>query len=151
VVVDTAAGLDKHALAEVTRGAHKIVVPVMPSDIDIHAAARTIRDLLLTARIGRDGARLAVVANRVRTHTRVFDALMLFLARLSIPVAGVVRDTQHYVHAAEAGLGVHELQGRRVDVDRAQWEPLLRWLEDDEAVDLTGTAPAVRSARSGVA
>jgi chromosome partitioning protein len=152
VVVDTAAALDRYALADVTRGAHKVIVPVMPSDIDIHAATRTIRDLLLTARIPRHQARLAVVANRVRTNTRVFEALMRFLANLSIPVAAVIRDTQHYVHAAQAGVGIHELRGGRVAVDRAQWEPLLNWLEAEDDRAACGTGPREHAAaRTGTA
>src|SRR5690606_31685088 len=38
--VDTPAGLDPHSLTEITRNAHAVIVPVLPSDIDIHAASR---------------------------------------------------------------------------------------------------------------
>lgn len=128
LVVDSAAALADHQLVELTRNADKILVPVMPSDIDIHAATRCIANLLLKAKIDRHDNRLAIVANRVKPNTRVFRSLAKFLGSLEIPVAAVLRDTQCYIHSVEAGLGVHELKGvqRR---DLHQWEPLIDWLE----------------------
>ena len=53
-------------MIEMTRQADKILIPVLPSDIDIHACSRCIRDLLLVAKIRRNDNRLGVIANRVR-------------------------------------------------------------------------------------
>ena len=60
VIVDTPAALDPRQLPEMTRGADKILVPVLPSDIDIHACSRCIRDLLLVAKIPREENRIGV-------------------------------------------------------------------------------------------
>src|SRR3982750_2244048 len=46
IVADSPAAVEARALPELTRDAHKIIVPVLPSDIDIHAASRCIADLL---------------------------------------------------------------------------------------------------------
>jgi chromosome partitioning protein len=54
-------------------------VPVLPSDIDIHAASRCIADLLLVAKIKRVENRIGVIANRVRKNTLMFQSLMRFL------------------------------------------------------------------------
>ena len=134
VIVDTPAAFQKHELVEFTRNADKIVIPVLASDIDIHAAARTIADLLLVAKISRHENRLAVVANRVKSNTIVFRSLMRFLESLEIPVAAVLRDTQNYIRTAERGLGLHELPSARVAKDLIQWKRLLDWLERDEKV-----------------
>lgn len=128
IVVDTAAALPEHQLIDAIRGAHKIVLPVMPSDIDIHAATRCIANLLLKAKVDRQSNRLAIVANRVKPNTLVFKALMRFLGALDIPVAAVLRDTQFYIRAAESGLGVHEVEGAQRK-DQTQWSPLLDWIE----------------------
>jgi chromosome partitioning protein len=130
VIVDTPAALPTHKLIEETRGADKILVPVLPSDIDIHAVTRCIADLLLQAKIQRGDNRLAVVANRVKQNTRMFQSLMRFLASLEIPVAAVLRDSQAYIRAAEQGIGVHEMQASRVRRDLEQWETLIDWVED---------------------
>ena len=129
VVVDTPAAYAKKDLDGYIRGADKIVVPVLPSEIDIQAAARTIGDLLLVARIDRHANRLGVVANRVRTNTVIFRALMRFLSSLSIPIVGQFRDTQNYVHAARSGAGIFELGTPRAEKDLAQWRPFIAWLD----------------------
>jgi len=65
VIVDTPAALDPQRLPELTKDAQAILVPVLPSDIDIHAATRCISDLLLIAKIKRSDQRIAVRA-RIR-------------------------------------------------------------------------------------
>src|SRR5438132_6392264 len=55
VIVDTPAAIDPRQLSDMTRDADKILVPVLPSDIDIHACSRCIRDLLLVADAARAG------------------------------------------------------------------------------------------------
>jgi len=128
LVVDTPAAMPNQELMQFTRGAHAILVPVLPSDIDIHAAARLIADLLLVAKVSRRMGRLGVVANRVRENTLSYRKLSLFLDRLSIATIAQLRDSQNYVHAAEQGVSVHELQPSRVRKDLAQWQPVIDWL-----------------------
>lgn len=129
IVVDTPAGLIDQQLPEVTRGADRILVPVVPSALDIRAATRCIADLLLKAKVSRSDNRLAIVANRVKPGTVVFRSLMQFLESLDIPVVAVLRDTQNYIRSAEMGLGLHEMQRARVEPDLIQWESLIDWLE----------------------
>jgi chromosome partitioning protein len=130
IVVDTAAGLPRDELVRITRDADRILIPVLPSDIDIHAASRCVADLLLAAKIPRSANRIAVVANRVKRNTVVFGALMRFLTTLQIPIVGVLRDTQNYVRAFDAGQGIHEMRGGTQGEDVAQWTTLLDWLEE---------------------
>jgi chromosome partitioning protein len=129
LVVDTPAAMPTQQIRDFTPGAHAILVPVLPSAIDIHAASRLVADLLLVAKVSRRMGRLAVVANRVRENTLGFRKLMAFLERLQIPIVGALRDSQNYVHVAEEGLGLHELQASRVRKDLAGWLPLTSWLE----------------------
>lgn len=129
IVVDTPAALDPLAIADFTRDADAIVVPVLPSHIDIHACARCIEHLLTTARIKRRESRIAVVANRVRPNTLVFRSLMRFLETLDIPIVAALRESQNYIRSAEQGLGVHEMQPQRSQPDMEQWAPLVAWLE----------------------
>ena len=130
IVVDTPAALNKHQLADYTSDADRIIVPVLPSDIDIQAVTRSIADLLLNGKIQRNENRLAVVANRVKRNTVMFKSLMRFLDSLKIPVVAVLRDSQAYVKAAESGIGLHEMKGARFKVDQAHWVSLIDWLEN---------------------
>lgn len=128
LIVDTPAALDTQYLPEVTRGADAILVPVMPSDIDIHAAAKCIADLLLVAKIRRADERIGIIANRVRSNTLIFQALMRFLNSLDIPLIATLRDTQNYVRAVESGAGIHEMPQWQVKQDLEHWERLTGWL-----------------------
>jgi len=129
IVVDTPASLEPRQLPEMTRDADKVIVPVLPSDIDINACSTCVRDLLLVAKIKRDENRLGVIANRVRRNTLTYQALIRFLQTLGIPIVATLRDSQNYVRAAELGLGVHEMKSYVAHDDVEQWIPLTSWLE----------------------
>jgi chromosome partitioning protein len=128
VVVDTPAAVEPHAMPELTRGADAVLVPVMPSEIDIHATAKCIADLLLVAKIRRSEKRIGIIANRVRSNTRVSQSLTRFLSSLDIPLIATLRDAQIYVRSAETGLGVYEMPRWQVQQDLPQWEQILSWL-----------------------
>jgi chromosome partitioning protein len=133
LVVDTPAAVTPLQLPELTQDAHAVVVPVLPSDIDIHAASRAIADLLLVGRVHRSERRLVIVANRARRYTKAFSSLMRFLESMRIPVAAVLRDSQAYVRSAECGMGIHEMKGALLQEDLDSWKPLLDWLEHRSA------------------
>lgn len=128
VIVDSPASINHDNLRELTRDATSILVPVLPSSMDIHAASRCIADLLLVAKIDRRDRKLAVVANRTRKNTKSFARLMRFLDSLGIPIIAVLRDSQNFVQAAEKGIGLCEMQPSRVRHDLEQMESIQRWL-----------------------
>ena len=129
LIVDSPASLAQNDLREITRDATSILVPVLPSSIDIHAASRCIADLLLVAKIDRRDNKLAVVANRTRQNTRSFDKLMRFLDSLGIPIIAVLRDSQNYVHATEHGIGLVEMQPHKVRKDIDELKKIIFWLD----------------------
>jgi chromosome partitioning protein len=129
VVIDTPAAIEPHRFDEFTREAQAIVVPVLPSQIDIHACAKCIEHLLTSAKIKRREDRIAVVANRVRPNTLVFRSLMRFLETLDIPIMATFRESQNYIRSFELGLGLHEMRAERSQPDVEQWAPLVAWLE----------------------
>jgi chromosome partitioning protein len=137
LVIDTPAAIPVQEMIGFTRGVHAILLPVLPSDIDIHAASRLIAKLLLVAKVSRRMGRLGVIANRVRENTLGYRKLVRFLDRLSISAIAELRDSQNYVHAAEHGLGIHEMQRSRVSKDTERWNSLIGWLEERLATSLT--------------
>jgi chromosome partitioning protein len=138
LIIDTPAAVDAQALPEMTRGADAILVPVMPSDIDIHAAAKCIADLLLIAKIRRSEGRIGIVANRVRSNTRVSQSLMRFLNSLDIPLIATLRDSQNYVRCSESGLGLYELPQWQARQDVGAWDDLMSWLETRRPAQYAG-------------
>jgi chromosome partitioning protein len=129
VIVDTPAAVEAQEMPELTRSADKILVPVLPSDIDIHACSRCVQNLLLVAKVHRNDNRLGIIANRVRVNTLIYGALSRFLGTLGIPIVATLRDSQNYIRAAELGLGLEEMKPYGVAGDLAAWQPLLDWLE----------------------
>lgn len=131
IITDTPAGCALVDIEDRVAEADVILIPVLPSSIDIHSTADFIRDLLLVGKARAHNTRLAIVTNRTRIRTKAVDKLERFLNKLDIPVIARIRDTQHYVSAAEQGLGVHELKARDAQKDRVTWAELLFWLENN--------------------
>lgn len=135
IINDTPAGVAGLEIADHVEGADIILIPVLPSSIDIEAGADFIRDLLIKAKIRRDarGARVGIIANRIKEHTVALQSLERFLQTLQIPVVARLGDTQNYLHAAEQGLGIAELRERPRALQRElrAWRDLVAWLEAD--------------------
>jgi chromosome partitioning protein len=145
LIIDTAAALEPQKLPDITRNATAVLVPVLPSDIDIHAAAKSISDLLLIAKIRRDEQRIAVIANRVKKNTLVYKSLMKFLESLQIPVVATLRDSQNYIRAAESGVGLFEMKPHAVREDLDQWLSLVGWLAQRKPLYIAPGTPALSS------
>lgn len=128
-VIDSPAGTDISELALLFQQHDSVVIPVLPSPIDIHATAHFIKALLTTGRARNKMIRLAVVANRVRKNTLMYHSLERFLFSLNIPFITSLRDTQLYARAIELGVGVQELKTSRNKIDKEQWAPVFRWLD----------------------
>ena len=134
LIIDAPAGVHGRELTHLIRHAHHILIPVLPSPIDIRAAAHFISDLLLTCKAMGSAATVAVVANRVREQTIIYKDLTRFLSSLEIPFIASLRETQNYIRAAKQGLGIFELPFAQVADDLVEWQPILAWLRDQSAV-----------------
>lgn len=128
VVVDTPAGLSGNELSDLIQQTDVLLIPVIPSAIDIRAATGFIRDVLLSRSYRMNPKPIAVIANRVRKNTLIYAKLEKFLKSLQIPFVTTLRDTQFYVRASEHGLGIVDLDQRN-HKDGDEWQPLVEWLE----------------------
>jgi chromosome partitioning protein len=128
-VIDSPAGIEVSELTTLFQQNDAVIIPVVPSPIDIHATAHFIKELLTTGKARKRMVRLAVVANRVRKHTIMYRSLERFLFSLNIPFVSSLSDTQLYSQAFELGVGVQELRSSRSRIDREQWAPIMRWIE----------------------
>ena len=126
VILDAPARVEGKQLSDLVRRADIILVPVLPSPIDMRAAAHFIKDLLMTGHIQEK--KIAVIANRVRENTLIYQQLNKFLKHLNIPFLTSLRDSQNYIHAAEKGLGIFDMPWYLVHQDIDQWKPLTRWI-----------------------
>ena len=129
VVIDSPAATRGKELAELVRRAETIIVPVLPSPIDIKAAERFVEELLEIGKVADKKAKAALVANRVKENTLIFEELDDVLSRLKVPYVASFREAQNYIRAYQRGLGIHELPPYLAWPDWEQWDPLIEWLD----------------------
>ena len=129
VVLDAPARSHGRELTNLVRHAETIVVPVMPSPIDMQAAARFVEEIKEVNNSRRQRAKIALVANRVKENTVIFDRLDEFLEEQSVPYVAALREAQNYIRAYSRGLGIFELPEYLAWPDWETWEPLIEWLE----------------------
>lgn len=134
VIYDAPAGMHGKDLTPLLRKVQSAIIPVLPSPIDMRACAHFIQDILTMGRVSRDEVKLAVVANRVRENTLVYQHLESFLKALDIPFIATLRDTQNYIRAVERGLGIFEMAPSTVEQDLEQWQSVTRWLNSKRSV-----------------
>lgn len=128
VIIDAPARSHGAELQNLVQHAETIIVPVLPSTIDMQAATRFISELKAVGKVDRKQAKIAVVANRVREYTLIFEELDEYLTTAKVPYIAALREAQNYVRAYTRGLGIFELPEYLAWPDWEQWEPLTKWL-----------------------
>jgi chromosome partitioning protein len=127
-IVDAPARSHGKELTNLLHHAETILVPVLPSTIDMQATGRFIDELLATPTIKSRKAKIAVMGNRIRENTLIFDELDAYLNSLKVPYVATLREAQNYIRAYTRGLGIHELPEYLSWPDLEEWGPLLDWL-----------------------
>jgi chromosome partitioning protein len=128
LVIDAPARTHGSELNELVRRAETILVPVMPSPIDMKACAHFLEELLELGKVQRAQARLGLVANRVRENTLMFDELDKYLGKLKVPYLAALRQSTNYLRAYQRGMGIFELPEYLAGPDWEQWKPITKWL-----------------------
>lgn len=128
VIIDAPARSHGKELTNLLHHAETILIPVLPSLIDMQAAGKFINELRATPTFKNRKAKVAVVANRVREGTVIFDELDDFLGNLKVPYIATLREAQNYIRAYTRGLGIHELPNYLSWPDQEEWGPLIDWL-----------------------
>jgi chromosome partitioning protein len=128
LIIDAPARSHGKELTDLVNHAETIVVPVLPSTIDMQATANFLEELKNVYKVANKGAKLATVANRVRDNTLIFDDLDEYLTKTRVPYIAALREAQNYVRAYTRGLGIFELPEYLAWPDWDEWEPLTAWL-----------------------
>lgn len=135
IIYDTPAAVHGKELNGYLRRAQSIIIPVLPSPIDMRAATPFIQKVLANGRVARKECRVALVANRCRENTNVYHQLDNYLKKVrKAPFISVLRETQNYNKAAERGLGIFDLAPFQATRDRDQWEPIIKWLNSKRSI-----------------
>ena len=129
VIYDVPAAVYGSKLDTYIKKADMIVVPVMPSPIDMKAAGDFLVSLRSMGPVIRNKIKVGLVANRARAHTNIFLELDSYLVKeKGLKYVTAFRDNTNYIKSARTGLGVFEMGESTTAQDREEWKPLIRWL-----------------------
>ncbi len=145
VVIDGHSNARGRDLESLLRQTDVILVPMLPSSIDIRAGGRFIADLLTHRQYRAAPRPVGVIANRIQPNTQTHDKLMNFLGCLDVPVVAQFRDSPVYTDAAELGQGVVDMREvRAARKETMQWKQLISWI-DSQALDQPASVASIRA------
>jgi len=129
VVIDAPARSHGKELTNLVKHAETIIVPVLPSTIDMQASTEFLKELMAVGKVDRKQVKLGAVGNRIRDNTLIWDELDEYLTKARVPYIAALREAQNYIRAYSRGLGIFELPEYLAWPDWDEWEPLTTWLK----------------------
>jgi chromosome partitioning protein len=129
LLIDTPAGLRAHEFERFARHADALLIPVVPSPIDLRATLVFIEMVRKLQEVRSGRLRVALVANRLRERTNSAKHLDDTLERMTQAAKIRVRDSQTYVGLTDSGRSVFDDDGSTARAHRADWGPLMQWLD----------------------
>ena len=106
-----------------------VIVPILPSAIDLEAAEPFLAELADLPRIKRGKVPVALVANRLKPWTNASQQAIDSIQSFPFPIVAELRDTQGYVLASELGKSIFDYNSEVVRSHQEDWAKLLRWLK----------------------
>ncbi|HZP64846.1 MAG TPA: ParA family protein [Rudaea sp.] len=129
VIVDGPAGIRPSELTELVEDMDALLIPVLPSRIDLEASEAFLRDVGEIPRIKRGKVAVGLVANRLKPWTTASQQALEDMKRLPFPLVAQLRDTQGYVLLAGLGKGIFDYASETIRTHQEDWEKLVRWLK----------------------
>jgi len=129
VIYDAPARTDTKKVARLIELVDVVIIPVLPSAIDMRVSANFVADIVTQVRANNTKALIGVVANRVQKNYQSYKTLVKFLKKLNVPFVGALRNSQNYIKAADSGVGIFEMPISEVKTDMEEWKPIINWIE----------------------
>jgi chromosome partitioning protein len=133
LVIDAPAGASGMVLQEMLERAHCILVPVVPSAIDLHATTNFLRTLFSYHRLRSGSVQVGLVANKVRRSMPAYRPFDTFLQTMNLRLLARLIDSDVFLRSAETGVGVFEMDENLSVSERKQFMPIIEWVENRHA------------------
>ena len=129
VVIDGPAGIRVNELTELLEHADVLLVPVLPSRIDLDASEAFLADVAQIPRIKKGKVAVGLIANRLKPWTTASQEAVEEMKRLPFPLIAQLRDTQGYIVVAGLGKSIFDYNSETIRSHQEDWEKILRWLK----------------------
>jgi len=130
LIIDPPAGASGVLLHELLDRANAILVPLVPSIIDLHATGNFLRELMAMGRMKTGNIRVAVVANKVRRSMPSYPPLFELLDALGLKLLARLIDSDVYMKTAESGAGIFEMNAV-ASSECKQFLPIAEWVAEE--------------------
>ena len=109
VIVDSPGAMRDQRLYDTLQKVDDILVPVLPSVVDIRATTEFLKEVFISPGFRTSGKRLFVIGNRLEKKNKYFYQLNRFLKRMGSHELMTLPDSYVFLRCADEGLGVADL------------------------------------------